>query len=801
MAATTSFTSLAPPAHDDTMDMSSPARRPYDDDDIEIDFDEYPAPVEAADEDRMLEDESTRPATAADEVMDEDVQITADAEQVPEEVMHYDELQPQEATAIEDEELIDYSDDEELQDPAADGAEIPNVTEAPQMILEIVEEGADEEIQVPDDEIDFDEHQQPSALTEALGGEAAHDSDTATEMLPAEVSTVEADPEADHEVHLPAELVEEPIDFSHYQPDEHEIGAEEDTHPPITIDTTLDAPADGPVTPTDTGLHPMILTFGDLTLPLFKSRKQLDGLLKDDNLANVSLADLMSSCRARLPLKTDEIITDDHDLVLSFDQLALMLVEVSNHPSSAHRHTANSISQDSRAAASTSLNEVLQVYLQLHHNDGVEEVEPLSLTLSTQLRFSSSLTMFRQAIASGQGMSSFDFSHGLGDAKTDHEQYVQDGEDWTGLATKDFEDGDNHSFEDGTYAGENGDREDPNAGQDVEGVGHDEQYQDADQQYYFDENAQGEYDAEYQGEAADALEGLASHSTADQHDVTDGEHPILDTEADAGLQDGNEQQEEAPEKPITSATATADRNAATITTGEYDDDDIIDWDEDDLTTDNSDNTDKAQNEESTEGTMYDQGEEDQQDPSATEDWLQEYPDQDQEQQAGNDDETHQEGAYDDYTNIDFSAQHEFDEAADQSGQREEGHEGQQDHQPGEGEQIHAADAGLEAGGDEYIDFQGDTAEQPVGEEEFDDTVLIHRQDDESYEDLYQEGDPQAPEQSQAKVDDLYDEIDFGEDDDAEAQSAEAITAPAAPGVSNGASNGSPLGKRSFSTLR
>ena len=44
MAAITSFTSLAVPAPDDTMEMSSPARLPHDDDDIEIDFDDYQAP-------------------------------------------------------------------------------------------------------------------------------------------------------------------------------------------------------------------------------------------------------------------------------------------------------------------------------------------------------------------------------------------------------------------------------------------------------------------------------------------------------------------------------------------------------------------------------------------------------------------------------------------------------------------------------------------------------------------------------------------------------------------------------------
>ena len=94
----------------------------------------------------------------------------------------------------------------------------------------------------------------------------------------------------------------------------------------------------------------MIVRFGEFQFPLFKSRNQPDGLLKNDNLASLSLGELIQNCRQRLAIKTGETISEDQDLVLGFDQLGLILVEVRSHPSQYSHWTALTIRQDSRAA-------------------------------------------------------------------------------------------------------------------------------------------------------------------------------------------------------------------------------------------------------------------------------------------------------------------------------------------------------------------------------------------------------------------------------------------------------------------
>jgi hypothetical protein len=97
---------------------------------------------------------------------------------------------------------------------------------------------------------------------------------------------------------------------------------------PAPINTNLNASVDAPSTPTDTGLHPMVIQYGDWEWPLFKSSKQPDGLLKDDNLASVALADLLNNCRSRLALRAGEDISEDQEFVLRFDSTGLTIVEV-----------------------------------------------------------------------------------------------------------------------------------------------------------------------------------------------------------------------------------------------------------------------------------------------------------------------------------------------------------------------------------------------------------------------------------------------------------------------------------------
>jgi len=353
MTTAASFTSLHAPLADDNMEMSSPAHPVYDDDDIDIDFDDHVGGVELADDDRMADDtEQPRPGTATDDMMEDDA--PAQDAQVPEQEMQ-DDFDP---AAYEqgdpDDELIDY-DDEEYQDmsevkeqpvyePAAPeitlqdreptDADFEKVDEeivrepensapaqevvveesAPEVVTAVLETSAPEEVAAPVADETFEGS--VNATGDHSGVEVDANVAAADVVAATDDQHRETTPVVDH--------VEEP--FPELPEDSPELKAVAQV--PAPIETNLDAGNDAPCTPTDTGLHPMFVQYGDREFPLFKSRRQPEGLLKDDNLASVALADLLNSCRTRLALKAGEDISEDEEFVLRFDGLNLTIVEV-----------------------------------------------------------------------------------------------------------------------------------------------------------------------------------------------------------------------------------------------------------------------------------------------------------------------------------------------------------------------------------------------------------------------------------------------------------------------------------------
>ncbi|RMZ28085.1 hypothetical protein D0859_07829 [Hortaea werneckii] len=447
MAATTSFPSLAVPPQDDNMEMSSPQNRNLDDD-IDIDFDDsnYDGGVQLQDDEQMLTDgEQTRPATATDDMMDDDVQgegFHFDEQEA--EMQDTQDLGEQPTAQEEDEELIDYGDDdyfiEDHQQPQIEDTAVEDVNDEieygdeqqveptvhnfepelqaqqEQQAVQASQETVDEEIVRQPEETGV-VVQEPvdvataEALVEVVPG-VAEQGNAVTQAEPATEETI-AYPEksygtseqasfadGEHEQTLAAQPenvdpVEVPDEEAYAQPsaevrqNEGE-GAAGDS---LALDATATATSttydreENPGTPTDTGLHPMTLYYNASSMPLFKSKKVQDGLLKDDNLANLSLAELMRNCRQRLALKLGITIPDEQEMTLAFDHLGLLL------------------SENSRAAYQHSLTDVLEVYLQLHQNDGTVDIPALSMTLSHQ-QFSQ-LAVLQQAAASGKGMSAF----------------------------------------------------------------------------------------------------------------------------------------------------------------------------------------------------------------------------------------------------------------------------------------------------------------------------------------------------------------------------------------------------------
>lgn len=332
MATATAFNSLPIPLQDEQMEMSSPANRPLDDD-IDIDFDDYPGGVQVTDDEQMVEaTDPTRPGTGTDDMMEDDI-LPGEETLVQEEVMQDDDDQLREIQHLEDEELIDYGEDE-IQDQPVDDALVPAAVDELQDTTAFEEQHVDEHIpplsgvampevpQVTDPNISA----QGQPEDEALQNPIANSEDLLDpSFFPEEAAYDEQEPgivPSEHEPLHPDESVPT-------QPEDQSAVAEQGALPPISTTAAYSAQADTPGTPTDTGLHPMFVRYGDLRMPLFKSRRQPDGLLKDDNLASLSLAELIKSCRQRLAIKTGENLSEDQELMLGFDNLGLMLVEVS----------------------------------------------------------------------------------------------------------------------------------------------------------------------------------------------------------------------------------------------------------------------------------------------------------------------------------------------------------------------------------------------------------------------------------------------------------------------------------------
>ena len=452
MTSTTIFASLQAPV-DDTMEMSSPAIRNFDED-IDIDFDDFTGGVPLTEDDQMLEDvEQTRPPTATDDRMSDDGNV--DQTVVQEEVMQDDASNALREVGEQDDELIDYGEDD-FQDHTFTidehvGEPVQPVDPLAQSQNEPLFEAVDEEImRQPEDitaeRVDYQDHrstanehgedfEQPvhvpiheqANITEnndeeivrqpedasieqaenvvpttiALGVESS----TAQEQAPAEDAASVLPPVEQSSEHQTAGETCDEVTNTAKAVSEGIGESTEQIQAPLSLSTSASVSADAPGTPTDTGLHPTNIRYGDMEWPLFKSKTAPDGLLKDDNLANLSLAELMTHCRQRLALKIGDDVSEDHELTLSFDHLACTLVEVSQRSHTVRSSIPLTVVQNSRASFETSLNDVLEVYLTLYQNDGVHEIPPLQLSLSLQLRFSSSLAMLRQAATGGQGMS------------------------------------------------------------------------------------------------------------------------------------------------------------------------------------------------------------------------------------------------------------------------------------------------------------------------------------------------------------------------------------------------------------
>lgn len=405
--------------------------------------------------------------------------------------------------------------------------------------------------------------------------------------------------------------------------------------------------------------------------------------------------------------------------------------------------------------------------MQLHQNDGSEEIPPLSINLTLQLKFQSSFAILKQAAAGGQGMSSFNFLQ----PTSAHEEFYQEEYEDAGLAPS----GEHDEFEGQDYADpsyeNNGKQVAHNVGEsqeqyeDTGAEGHEEFYQEGE---YHEHLGEEEFYVPEQDEASARLDELEADNAYHQDQVTELEDP------GAGVDELNAEEHQAAS---TASSTTVQGDSANNTAGEYDDEDLIDWDSESLTPLSEHSSDpqdfstfltEFEEEQSKESLPQD-------DAPAPVDGVA-APDQSAELHLGSEDflndrdgqehgdETY-EGEYEGGEEAEHGEEYTFDQADTYDEQHEEFHP---DYQPGEeDEQFHTAQDFLNF--DEYEHGpEHDVAEED--EEGLDDTVgtVIHHETAE-----YDE------------QEDYGDEIGFDQEDDAEEQHIAPATIP---------------GKRSFDDL-
>lgn len=274
------------------------------------------------------------------------------------------------------------------------------------------------------------------------------------------------------------------------------------------------------------------------------------------------------------------------------------------------------ISQNSPSAFNTSLEEILEVFKQLHVNDGAHSIPPFWLYLSLQPKPSSYLTMLKQAAAGGQGISSFvdvpaeEVPAGFG-------EYYQDGdEDPTllgdasgiGYDHQPHNDGEDVAVEaqlnEADYHEYDTSYENTEGGQEAqEGYEQYEQYDDTEQAEYEDygEGEETNTPAAHleDTENVQPFEDTADSSRADANDpttVSDGEPEIsVPTSAPEAVDESTvhavegeaEEQGEGSNVESVASSTTLRADQANEAVGEYNDEDLIDWDDSILTNDNS----------------------------------------------------------------------------------------------------------------------------------------------------------------------------------------------------------------------
>ncbi|QDS77695.1 hypothetical protein FKW77_003787 [Venturia effusa] len=168
--------------------------------------------------------------------------------------------------------------------------------------------------------------------------------------------------------------------------------------------------------------HTTVVDYEGAHISLFPPMEEDEAdtfLLSDISLADKTLVDLFRACRQVL----GDSINDSLELEIYCEDLDL------------------TISEDSTDCLTTSFSQVVDVYVTLSQQDGVDRPEPFSIILAKKPRWNSRLTVLYQAAAESKGLSA-----------VQADQYLDDHAE----ADDDYEEDDSNGYEKGpTQAGTN----------------------------------------------------------------------------------------------------------------------------------------------------------------------------------------------------------------------------------------------------------------------------------------------------------------------------------------------------------
>lgn len=127
----------------------------------------------------------------------------------------------------------------------------------------------------------------------------------------------------------------------------------------------------------------IVMNFRDIEMPLIPCETSSESLLADRKFLQSSLTDLLSACKNAL----NHVLKSNEELILLVHDLGLF------------------ISEAVALTTTCTMNNILDIYQDLHKNDGRSNVPPLTVSLYTRVRFADRLAILQENVAAGKGFS------------------------------------------------------------------------------------------------------------------------------------------------------------------------------------------------------------------------------------------------------------------------------------------------------------------------------------------------------------------------------------------------------------